>query len=938
MTTDRWVRIQELFEAALDVELGIRADFVRALSPDDGELAREVLQLLEAHGRELTFLEQAVVGDSRDIAERALADGGIDAAGDEDAGGASGAGTSARSSQAPDLALPAGTRLGPWRIAEVVGEGGMGIVYRAVRAEGGFDQEVALKVVKPGMDSAQILRRFEQERRILAGLQHENIARLLDGGVSDDGRPYVVMEYVRGRAIDVYCDEEQLSLDARLDLFVAVCRAVLHAHSRLIVHRDLKPANILVTEDGVPKLLDFGIARLLDDDEAGTRLTQAGLRILTPDYAAPEQHRGDAIGTPADIYALGVILYELLVGERPPATDADGTTRPTRPSAAPALTTDAERARAIGRARRLAPDKLRRRLSGDLDVICLKALRAEPERRYPTADALADDLERHRRGLPVTARRDTLGYRISRFVSRNKAAVSAAAMGAALLIGTSTFYTVRLAEERDLARIEAERATQVSDFLAELFETEEGETTARTLLDRGAERLEADLADQPDVLARLREVVGRAYLAIGEDQEAVEMFTAALDAIGPVADDAPADEQIDYTKVESRVAMALVSVGAMNEAIEVYESILDRRARLLDVHADLADAHYQLAGAYMYVEREPEAAEQYQAAIDILHAREAMGVELGEPLRVTYRQLGSAYYWHREESKNAEAIAAYRTADSIAEALYGAIHPTRLEALFDLAWAVRTEGDDEAFEDYLMQAEAMGRELYEEGSIEQIDLLLELASAHSGAAQRARATELYLEGADQAATYLGATHQYVDRAYSGLAELLIRLRRYEESIPYAERTLEIVNAREGSMNNLSARWNAYLGRNYMFLEDFERAIPYFAEAAAIRAEIGHPALANTLEGLGTVQRSAGRVPEAIATFERILELSDDPVETARAESRMGDALVALGDTTRAIGILERVIPVLEEAYPEDHPVPEAARRYLRQAKGEESGG
>ena len=367
-----------------------------------------------------------------------------------------------------------GQRIGPYRITDEVGRGGMGVVYRAERIEGPFSQQVAIKVLPRGRDTAALLRRFEQEQRVLALLDHPHIARLLDGGLTEGGRPYFVMEYVDGEPLDAYCDRHRLSIGKRLRLFLAVCEAVQYAHQNLVVHRDLKPSNILVAapteEGGQPalasrglqvKLLDFGIAKLLSGEGAsgpGEILTRTGERLLTPEYAAPEQIRGEAVTTATDVYGLGVLLYELLTGQRPCHTtgrsryeveQAVCKTEPTRPSVAvtrPVVETGAAThgepsPEAVGRARRLRVDQLQRTLRGDLDAICLKALRKEPEARYASVEALADDLRRYATGLPVQARRGSVGYRARKFVRRHRWGVAAAAVFVLLLAGYALTIT-----------------------------------------------------------------------------------------------------------------------------------------------------------------------------------------------------------------------------------------------------------------------------------------------------------------------------------------------------------------------------------------------------------------------------------------------------------------------------------------------------------------
>jgi len=287
--------------------------------------------------------------------------------------------------------------IGPYRVVRELARGGMGVVYLAERADGQFEQRVALKLMKRGMDSEEIHQRFLAERQILAQLTHPHIARLLDGGVSNEGQPYFAIEYVDGTAITAHCEARQLGVEQRLRLFLDVCDAVRYAHQNLVVHRDLKPSNILVTADGQAKLLDFGIAKLLRQETGETGLTQTGLRVMTPEYAAPEQVLGEPVTTATDVYALGAVLYELLTGRRAhhlqsrTPTEVERVICEVEPEAPSAVTTGA----------------LRKRLRGDLDTIALTALKKEPERRYPTVEQLASDVARFLGGLPVTARPDT---------------------------------------------------------------------------------------------------------------------------------------------------------------------------------------------------------------------------------------------------------------------------------------------------------------------------------------------------------------------------------------------------------------------------------------------------------------------------------------------------------------------------------------------------
>lgn len=400
MTEERWERVRALFDAALEHPADERVALVTAGSDGDEILLREVLDLLAAHESTDTLLDAPALQ------------------------------TLAEAAEVPEASMTGG-RIGPYVLEDEIGRGGMGVVYRARRIEGEFDQVVAVKILPLSYARGAVMNRFRAERQILARLDHPNIARLLDGGTTLEGLPYFVMEFVEGRRIDRYADEERLTVEQRLSLFLTVCSAVQSAHQSLVVHRDLKPSNILVTAEGTPKLLDFGIAKVLDPlSTAEAELTMTALRPMTPDYASPEQIRGEPVTTASDVYSLGVILYELLAGRRPyrlsgqSASQVERTLErrvPGRPSLAGTSPRDRDGPDTVELAfrRGTSPDRLRRRLSGDLDNIALKALSREPERRYGSAERLAEDIRMHLDGRPVSARAPTFGYLFGKFARRH---------------------------------------------------------------------------------------------------------------------------------------------------------------------------------------------------------------------------------------------------------------------------------------------------------------------------------------------------------------------------------------------------------------------------------------------------------------------------------------------------------------------------------------
>jgi eukaryotic-like serine/threonine-protein kinase len=417
-------------------------------------------------------------------------------------------------------------QIGAYRIVSVLGRGGMGQVYLAEREAPGFKQQVAMKVMRRGLDTEDLIARFRTERQILASLNHPNIARLLDVGATEQGLPYFVMEYVDGVPILEYCDTHRLTVRGRIELFLRICDAVQQAHRSLIVHRDIKPQNILVTGEGVPKLLDFGIAKIIDPQSSDTAPhTRAELRILTPEYAAPEQILGLPLTTACDVYALGVLLYELLAGEHPFASarseriDVERHMLQTDPAPPSARVKDAAASQ-----RATTAAQLERQLRGDLDTIVLKALRKEPEARYASALSFSEDLQRHLTGLPVQARPASARYRIGKFVGRNRIAVTGVFALFAVLTASTTItmnQSRRIREESARVLRERDKASEVRNFLLEMFGTTGPDqatgdsVTARQLLDRRAATIGQRYSDDPEMRAEMLYVLAEGYEKLG---------------------------------------------------------------------------------------------------------------------------------------------------------------------------------------------------------------------------------------------------------------------------------------------------------------------------------------------------------------------------------------------------------------------------------------
>ena len=522
----RWDRLDDLFSRALELPAQQRENFIRHACPDDPDLAQEALSLLACDvGSATSPLTKALCGEIDATAHRRR------------------------------LAL-IGRKIGAYRLTALLGHGGVGTIYLGEREDEQYSARVAIKVVDSAALHPDLGLRFRNERQILANLDHGNIARLIDAGQTEDAHPYLVMEYVEGKSVDVYCDEQRLTIDQRLHLFLQLCSAVHYAHQHLVIHRDLKPPNVLVRADGVPKLLDFGIAKLLAIDAAtppAVVLTRVNDRLFTPKYASPEQILGLPVTTATDVYSLGTLLYELLTGLHPfgnaPIPSQLELERlisrsdPLPPSAAiqhiieSAAGEPHENLARIAAARQLSAQRLAQRLAGDLDAICTHALRKEPQHRYASVEQLANDIRRHLTHRPVTARRRTWFYRSARFVRRHALGVAAFMICTAIVIAfavTTSVQAHRIAIERDRATLESNRAAVVSRFMEDVFATtypvtsDRGEITARELLDRAAQRIDNELQQEPEVQALLMEAIGQSYHRLGNHARAVTYLDRAL--------------------------------------------------------------------------------------------------------------------------------------------------------------------------------------------------------------------------------------------------------------------------------------------------------------------------------------------------------------------------------------------------------------------------
>jgi non-specific serine/threonine protein kinase/serine/threonine-protein kinase len=595
MNPEKWQRVKQVFDGALACESEAQSRYIEEACQGDPDVLSEVETLLHHHRQANSqFLNRrpTVPDETSPIAQADLPSSRV------------------------------GRRVGVYQIQEEIGHGGMGQVFRAARVDGLYQKQVAIKFVRGGFDTTALLERFGNERQILASLDHANIARLLDGGTSEDGTPYLVMELIEGTPIDHYCREHQLGIPEKLKLFRRVCAAVQFAHQHLVIHRDIKPSNILVTTEGAPKLLDFGIAKILDP-MAGSEPTQ--LRPMTPEYASPEQVRGNAITTATDIYSLGVVLYQVLTGQSPYALKTDSShelaqaiceREPRKPSSIVLAHEPAKNVGQMppaGKLRDLSAAKLRRRLSGDLDNILLKALRKEPQMRYGSVEQFSEDIRRYLEGLPVTAARGSWSYRARKFATRHKAGVAA---GIAVMLSLALGFTLTLREKRI-----AERRFNDTRKLANslIFEIDKaigdlpGATAARKLLVnraleyldglskdvKGDASLERELATAYD---RVGDVLGYPYAAnLGDSPGALESYRKALKIRERLSAGPRADWKLQNELVGSyfRIANVLENTTDLKGALDAWEKALPIAERIAS-GSPSAFASDQLAGVYYF--------------------------------------------------------------------------------------------------------------------------------------------------------------------------------------------------------------------------------------------------------------------------------------------------------------------------------------------------
>ncbi len=667
----KWRQLDPLLDEALSLKPQEREAFLEELAGREPELADGLARLLAGAASTTPWLERgAAIGEELLEALAETTDGQTQ-----------------------------GRRVGPFELIREIGQGGMAQVFLARRADGLYEQDVALKMMWQGMRREDLLNRFERERQILAHLNDPHIASLLDGGVTEDGRPWLAMEYVAGVPIDRYCAEHRLDLRKRLTLLADVAGAVAAAHRRDIIHRDIKPSNVLVDGEGQVKLVDFGIAKLLDDGPDAATVTEA--RLLTPEYASPEQIEGELLGRPSDVYQLGLLLFELTTGQRPFS----------REGASPLTFQRRVVEQAPPNPSRIASQGSGLRLDRDLDAIILKCLEKDPSDRYATVEELTQDLRSYRLGLPLIAGSGQRWHRLQKFVSRHRLGVSVAALFAGLLIayaGTVTWQSTRIAEQRDAARLETAKAQEIAGFLQELFSNASPEVslgrelTIKEMVDQGSLVLEGRLADQPALKAEMLDNLGGIYHSLGEYPAAIDHFQRSL-AFKEQTDAPPAS----IADTLRWLGMSQRGAGEFAASLEILEQAL--AVARADADFDplaLAKIFTALGVTYSELRNNAEAGEYHRQALALRRERLP-----ADDLALAQSKADYGVVLHKQ-ARRAEAGELYREAAAVQEAGLGPTHPRTLTTLRNLAVLEIGLGNLDESERLLNQVLDREREIY----------------------------------------------------------------------------------------------------------------------------------------------------------------------------------------------------------------------------------
>jgi serine/threonine protein kinase/tetratricopeptide (TPR) repeat protein len=896
MTPEEWQHAKEILDGALEIAPDERVAFLDQACGGDTVLRAEVESLLFSFTHAGTFIERPAT-------------------------------TAARFADPESLSH--GASLGPYRIVQLIAEGGMGAVYQAVRVDGLYRKVVAVKIGRNCISGEHALKRFETERQILAYFEHPSIVRLLDAGTTPDGRPYFIMDFIAGQQIDVWCDQHRLPTRRRLELFLKVCGGVEYAHHNLVVHRDLKPSNILVTEDGEPKLLDFGIAKILEEDPliGAPANTVTTVRMMTPQYASPEQVRGEPVTTATDVYSLGALLYELLTGHRPyqlkgrmPHEAAEVICQHDPPrlstvvrqtlSADPGTGTEAVTPESVSTTRDGRPSRLRRALAGDLDRIVLKALEKQPARRYPSVEKFADDIRRHLEGRAVEARGASWGYRAGKFVRRHKAVLTTTALvGLSLIAGLVATTRERSRADREAATSKAVNDFLLNDLLAQASASVQArpdvkpdpDLKVRTALDRAAARIADQFDGQPLVEASIRQTIGDTYVDLGLYSEAQGQVERALDLRHRVL----GGEHRDTLTSMHKLALLDWYQAKYAQAEPLLTKVLAVRRRILGPeHPDTVSAMNDLALVKWYLGEYEPAEPLFTKALEI--RRRLLGAEHPDTLS-TINNLAGLYV---QRGKFAEADPLLTKVLEVRGRVLGQEHPNTLLSMNNLAVVLWDEGEYAAAEPLLTMVMGVKRRVLGQEHPETLSTINNLASLYRDQGKYVLAEPLLTNVLEVRRRVLGLEHPDTLISMNNLGLLYVYQGRYAEAEPLLSKGLEArqrVLGREHpdtllSMSNL-ALW-------FVYERKYETAEPIYFKVLELQRRVlpaEHPRRLASMNDLAGIYIKTRKYVAAEALLREALNTHDESSATTwvhhSCQSLLGASLAGQGKYLEAEALL-----------------------------------
>lgn len=825
MEAERWRRLSPLLDALLEQELPVRAESLASLRADDPQLADDLEELLRLEEDSDGFLSEPLVP--------------------------------------PTPGLRDGSVVGPYRLDRMLGEGGMGQVWLARRDDGLYQRRVALKLLRPGLADPNLRLRFTRERQILARLEHPHIARLLDAGISSDGQPYLALEYVEGEPITDWCRAHAIPLDARLQLFQQVCRALSHAHANLIVHRDLKPSNILVTPLNEARLLDFGIAKLLDTPDAAPEHTRTGARTFTLHYAAPEQLRDEPVTTMTDVYALGMVLFELLADARPyrlkRQSDAEWEDA--------ILHADPQRAsHALQRAAEAATDRddaqdLRRRarmVAGDLDNIVRKALSKRPEQRYPSVEAIAQDVQRYRDGKPVHARPQALGYRTSKFMRRHRWVLATATLMTAVLAAALGI----VAWQASNAVRQAERAQAMQSFVVGLIEqagnaSTNGQLDLPRLLDTGLQRIDRELSGQPETRAELYGVIAQLRIGLGDYRHARDLLERRARLVASLPD-SPAELVLASATDLGRIRQLQGDPRACAAGMQPQAELVRERQDATPLGA--AGFYAQLGRCLRGIGERDAARSLFQRALALRRTTPEAGAAVAE-------SLADLAGLHADAGDAPSALRGYADALRDLHARAGARHPLGIDLERMMCSLERNAARLERAEAHCRNALALGTELHGTEHRATIDARRQLAALQVDRGHFVEAGNEFRRSRKWLVSRLGAAHPDVARDDNSLAIATWELGRPREALAMLDHAISILRQAPGPNALASILFNKAMVLHETGADG--QALPLLVEARRLRVdELGarHALVGDTDRLTGEVLASLGRAREAEAAL------------------------------------------------------------------------